>query len=203
MTTRGRVGRPPDGDSAATRRRILQTAREQFAAAGYRGTTNRAIARDVGITSGAIYHYFESKDELYAAVYCDTIDDMYTAFEQAAAEHDNVAAQFAAVMRRSGELVLADPSIPGFIVAVSLETKRRPELLELMSPQRGRHQRFLAGLVSGAVERGELAADIDQRAVVDVLGAVLTGIANVPEIAADPQRYAAAVAIVDHFISQR
>ena len=45
------------------------------------------IADDVGITTGALYHYTESKAELYAAVYCETINEVYTEFETAAAEH--------------------------------------------------------------------------------------------------------------------
>jgi AcrR family transcriptional regulator len=40
-----------------------------FAQRGYEGTTNRAIADGCGLTGAAIYHYFDSKAELYAAVY--------------------------------------------------------------------------------------------------------------------------------------
>lgn len=201
MVQGGRVGRPPDGNSAETRQRILQVARQRFAADGYRATTNRIVAADAGLTSGAIYHYFESKDELYAAAYNDAVDELYTALEKAATEHTTLTAQFAAVMRRSGELAVVDPSIAGFIVAVALETKRQPELLELMAPQAGRHQRFWERLVGEAVDRGELPIDIDQRAVVDVMGAVLTGIPNMPAIAADPERYVAAAGMVGQLIA--
>lgn len=195
-----KVGRPRDGDSAETRRRIVQAARVRFARDGFRATTNRLIADDVGITSGAIYHYVDSKAALYADVYCDTIDELYTEFERVAACHSSLVAQYRAVLRRADELGRNDPSITGFIVAVAQETQRHPDLLALMSPQRGRHSRFFAGLVAAAFDRGELAADIDERALADLLGAVLTGLARMSVATGDPDRYTAAVAVVDRFL---
>ena len=200
MASTGRVGRPPAGDSAETRRRILHAARIHFARDGYRATTNRRIADDVGITPGAIYHYVESKAELYAAVYCDTVDSVYTEFELAVVDEPDLLSQFSAVLRRAGELQTADPSITGFIVAVAQETQRHPDLLALLSPQRGRHMRFFTGLVEAAERGGELQPDVDRRALADLLGAVLTGLARMSAAAGDPQRYTAAVDVFDRFI---
>jgi AcrR family transcriptional regulator len=199
MVSTRRVGRPAAGDSAETRRRILQAARVRFARDGFRATTNRLIADDVGITPGAIYHYVDSKSALYAAVYCETIDHVYTEFERVAAAHDRLLEQFAAVLRRATELQTADPSITGFIVAVAYETQRHPDLLEMMSPQRGRHSRFFTDLVTAAAARGELRDDVDQRALADLLGAVLTGLARMAATAGDPLRYTAAVEVLDRF----
>ena len=193
------MGRPPAADSAETRRRILRAARVRFARDGFRATTNRLIAQDVGITSGAIYHYVESKTELYAAVYCETIDHVYTEFERAAEQEEYLLDQFAAVMRRACELQAGDPSITGFIVAVAQETQRHPDLLASLEPQRGRHARFFSGLVSCAAERGELQADVDQRALADLLGAVLTGLARMAAAAGDAMRYTAAVEVMERF----
>lgn len=193
------MGRPPAADSAETRQRILQAARGRFARDGYRSTTNRLIADDVGITSGAIYHYVESKSELYAAVYCETIDEVYTELEAAARGHDDLLGQFAAVMRRACELQTEDPSVTGFLVAVAQETQRHPDLLELLEPQLGRHARFFSDLVTAAAERGELLPDVDRRALADLLGAVLTGLARMSASVGDPLRYTAAVDVLERF----
>jgi AcrR family transcriptional regulator len=196
MRKNGRVGRPPAGDSAATRRRIVQVARWRFARDGFRATTNRRIADEAGVTSSALYHYFASKSELYAAVYCDTIDALYSSFEDAAAVESTLLDQFVAVLRRASELQLDDPSLTGFLVAVALETQRQPDLLELMAPQRGRHQRFFTDLVTAAAERGELRDPGDAPALADLLGAMVTGLARMAASADDPQRYAAAVDVL-------
>lgn len=199
MGSSGRVGRPPAGNSDETRRQILGAARVRFARDGYRATTNKLIAADVGITPTAIYHYVDSKAALYAAVYCDTIDRVYTEFEQAAAQESRLLARFGAVLRRANELQIADESIAGFIVAVAQETQRHPDLLALLRPQRGRHQRFFNGLVAEAAANGELQSDVDQVALADLLGAVLTGLARMTNITGDPSRYTAAVDALERF----
>lgn len=200
MTSMGRVGRPPAGDSAETRRRIVSAARERFARDGYRATTNRLIAEDVGISSSALYHYFGSKAELYSAVYCDTVDEMYTQFEAAARSETHVLDQYTAVLARACEMQADDPSITGFLVAVAQETQRHPDLLAMLAPQRGRHLRFFSELVDAAAARGELYSDVDLRALADLLGAVLTGLARMAAAAGDPQRYTAAVEVLQRFV---
>lgn len=199
MGSSGRVGRPPAGNSDETRGSILRAARERFARDGYRATTNKLIAADVGITTTAIYHYVDSKAALYAAVYCDVIELVYTEFEQAAAQESHLLGRFTAVLRRANELQLHDSSIAGFIVAVAQETQRHPDLLELLKPQRGRHERFFADLVADAAEAGELQPDVDQTGLADLLGAVLTGLARMTNVAGDPSRYTAAVDALERF----
>ena len=78
-------GRPRDQDSAATRLRILDVAMVMFARDGYEATTNRSIAESSGLTSGAIYHYFSSKAELYAAVYEVVVERVFSRLETAIA----------------------------------------------------------------------------------------------------------------------
>ena len=177
----------------------MQAARQRFARDGYRATTNKLIAADVGITPTAIYHYVDSKAALYAAVYCDTIEQIYAEFESAAADESHLLARFSAVLRRANALQVADPSITGFIVAVAQETQRHPDLLALMKPQLGRHQRFFAGLVAEASAAGELLADVDERALADLLGAVLTGLARMTTASGDPNRLTAAVDVLERF----
>lgn len=52
-----------------TRRRMLDAAAEWFADHGYAGTSVRDIAREVGVTVGAIYVHFPSKGQLLLSVY--------------------------------------------------------------------------------------------------------------------------------------
>ncbi|WP_280834979.1 TetR/AcrR family transcriptional regulator [Mycolicibacterium frederiksbergense] len=49
-----------------TREAILAAAREQFAAAGYQGTTIRAVAAAAGIDPALVIRYFGTKDKLFA-----------------------------------------------------------------------------------------------------------------------------------------
>lgn len=48
--------------------RILAAATEMFMSIGFKRTSTRAIARQVGITQPNLYHYFPNKEALYLAV---------------------------------------------------------------------------------------------------------------------------------------
>ena len=46
---------------------------------GVGAATVRAIAREVGVTEGAVYRHYESKDELLCQAYAKIVDEMYAA----------------------------------------------------------------------------------------------------------------------------
>lgn len=66
-------------DPEATRERILSAAREEFATAGLGGARIDAIAEAAGANKQMIYHYFGSKDRLFAA----SLDAEYAQFRAA------------------------------------------------------------------------------------------------------------------------
>ena len=53
---------------AKTRNAILTTATKLFLEHGFGGTSTRDIAKQIGITQPALYHYFSDKEELYLDV---------------------------------------------------------------------------------------------------------------------------------------
>jgi AcrR family transcriptional regulator len=54
---------------ATTRAALLRAARELFAAKGYAGAGREEIVERAGVTRGAMYHHFASKEDLFRAVY--------------------------------------------------------------------------------------------------------------------------------------
>jgi AcrR family transcriptional regulator len=56
----------PRGRGAATRRALLDAARELFATDGYEGTTVRAVAERAGVNQALLFRHFGSKDALFA-----------------------------------------------------------------------------------------------------------------------------------------
>ena len=57
--------------SEERRRQIVEAALAVFARKGYAGATNKDIGNEAGITPGLIYHYFEDKRALFAAVFAE------------------------------------------------------------------------------------------------------------------------------------
>ena len=59
---------PAPKEDSAKRRQIMDGARKVFMADGFDGASMNDIARAAGVSKGTLYVYFDSKDELFAAL---------------------------------------------------------------------------------------------------------------------------------------
>jgi len=66
---------PLQPGDAPVRDRLVRTALRLFAERGYGGVSNRQIVEACGCTKGAIYWYFESKEDLFRSVLSETLAD--------------------------------------------------------------------------------------------------------------------------------
>lgn len=64
---------------------ILATARQHLAVHGAAGLSLRAVARDLGLVSSAVYRYVASRDALLTALIVEAYDSLGDAVEEAAA----------------------------------------------------------------------------------------------------------------------
>ena len=80
---------------------IKAEARRQLAEQGAAGLSLRAVAREVGMVSSALYRYFPSRDDLLTALIVDAFDAVGQAAEDADAtcERDDVGGRFVAAAR--------------------------------------------------------------------------------------------------------
>lgn len=159
-----RLGRPPDTDSADTRRMILRIARETFSVLGYEVATNREIASRSGVTPGALYHYFGSKMDLYLAVHEYTQDLVYSRFSEAIVGRRTFVDQFTAVLDVAHEMNRTDHSVARFLGAVRVDVRRHPEMRVSVEPRSRQRERFFADMVEVGVSTGEISPQ--RRAVV-------------------------------------
>ena len=72
-----------------TEKRILEIARKEFLARGFQGTSMRRIAALAGVTTGALYGYFDSKEKIFDSL----VEESYAAVMNACkAAHEEFAA---------------------------------------------------------------------------------------------------------------
>ena len=166
-----RIGRPPDTDPAETRRRIVDTARREFARRGYAAATNRRIAALSGVTTGAVYHHFNSKAELYRSVHADAHERVYARFANAARGSALFIDMFDAVLDMAAEINEQDPSLAAFIGAARVDRRRHRELAGVIPDDRIRRGAFAEGLIDGGIATGEIveACRAEVAAFVDVV----------------------------------
>ena len=67
---------PTSRESAATRRRLIEAARVEFAARGSAGARIDRIAAAAKANKAQIYRYFGSKEQLFDAVFASYVQDM-------------------------------------------------------------------------------------------------------------------------------
>jgi AcrR family transcriptional regulator len=90
---------------------ILTVARRHLAEQGAAALSLRAVARDVGMVSSAIYRYFASRDELLTALIVEAFDAVGEAAEQAdaARPRDDLLGRWLAVARAVRGWAIANP----------------------------------------------------------------------------------------------
>ena len=72
-----------------TERRILEAAKKEFLERGFQGTSMRRIAALAGVTTGALYGYFDSKERIFDSLVKDSYDAVMMAYKGA---HEEFAA---------------------------------------------------------------------------------------------------------------
>jgi AcrR family transcriptional regulator len=77
-------------DATATRRALVRAARRRFATDGYRATTVRQIAADVGVNVALIHRYFDSKEGLFEACMQRTSSELDSQTPEGLSDIDDV-----------------------------------------------------------------------------------------------------------------
>ncbi len=107
-----------------TRRQILRVALELFSDQGYFNTSVHDIRRVAGVSIGAIYHHFGTKEGVARALYADILDQLDTAI--------------AACINRPGTVEERCKALVGLLFA---QTEQAPRLLTFALY--ARHREFM------------------------------------------------------------
>ena len=91
---------------------ILDAARGYLATDGAPALSLRAIARDLGMASSAVYRYFKSRDELLTRLIIDAYDSLGAAaeVEEATIDRNDLAGRFTAICDAVRAWALAHPN---------------------------------------------------------------------------------------------
>jgi len=172
-----RLGRPPASSSAETRGRIIDVARRCFAELGYEATTNRTVANEAGITTGAMYHYFDSKLDIYTAVLDEVQERVYQRFAQSEREADTFVGKLEAVLETAHQLNRDDASLAQFLGASRIDRRRVPELSAALGTGDVRRDGFFEGIVDCGIATGEVDRS-DRAAMISYIRAFTIGLTD-------------------------
>ncbi len=80
--------------SVTTISHVLKVAEKHFAAVGYEATSTEALVKEAGLTRGALYHHFNSKQGLFEAVVRVVQDRLAQAVARASVDKQDLWASF-------------------------------------------------------------------------------------------------------------
>jgi AcrR family transcriptional regulator len=161
---------------AARRQQILDAARRCFLRKGFHTTSMQDVIAEAGLSVGAVYRYFSSKDELIRAIAQSVIGGATRVFNDIVAQEpplplvDALDRALAYVETETGE-----DGVLRIAMQVWAEALRDPALGDFVAQTyRGFQARFTE-VAERAKESGELAPDADPAAVGTVLFGMIPG----------------------------
>jgi AcrR family transcriptional regulator len=164
---------------------IKDTARRHLATEGASALSLRAVARDLGMSSSAVYRYFASRDDLLTALIIDAYEAVGAAAEvgdrEAAAAGASAGARWLAVCRAVRSWALAHPQEWALVYGSPVVGYAAPQ--DTVEPAT-RIARVLAAVTADAVRTGEVEASAHPlpgpRLVTDGVAALAGGVPEPP-----------------------
>ncbi len=157
----------------ARRDHILDAAEKRFARAGFHRTTIQDICKEAGISPGALYVYFDSKEALIAGI-CER--DRAAFGERLAALAD--APDFLAALKELGEhYFVHQPAYKSQLcLEIGLESTRNPRVGEIHRSVDEFIGTGFERLFQRMKDEGRIAPDMDIPALVGVLSVIGDGL---------------------------
>lgn len=168
--------RVSDEHRAARRQQILDAARRCFLRDGFHTTSMQDVIAEAGLSVGAVYRYFSSKDELIRAIAHSVIGGATSVFSDIVAHEPPL--PLADALDRALAYVETEAGEDGVIriaMQVWAEALRDPALGEFVAETYGGFQARFTEIAERAKESGELAPDADPAAVGTVLFGLVPG----------------------------
>lgn len=168
------------GQTRAERRdqqiqRILEAAQACFVRSGFQGASMQQICAECGMSPGALYRYFPSKEAIVAAICeADREDDMtcFGVLHEATSAIDGLVggamAHIAHTHNKGSAALFAE---------MRSESNRNATIRDTVDGHKQEIAGMIAPLVQGAIERGEIDPPVDLQTLMAILMSVGEGIA--------------------------
>jgi AcrR family transcriptional regulator len=161
--------------SEETRTRILQTAAVCFAERGYDATGVAEVCRRAGLSKGAFYHHFASKQALFLELLNRWLSGLDAEMERARAGAATVPEALLAIAGVAGQILQAGRGqLPLFLEFWSQAARDDEVWRATMAPYH-RFRRYFAAMIEAGIREGSL-EPVDPTLATQVFFALATGL---------------------------
>jgi AcrR family transcriptional regulator len=170
----------PADAAPTTRELLINSTVRLFTARGYEAMTVDDIAQAAGLTTGAIYASFASKEQLIAEAVAYAEDAFETGVRDAAGRAkcwDGATDRLAVYLRATARLLESAPAMMAFRAVAGIELARQPQIGAAYGDLLARRHAFCLSLVEDAPQ---VTGALSQRDLVDVTLVAAEGMAALP-----------------------
>jgi AcrR family transcriptional regulator len=182
--------------------RILEAANKVFSEKGYHEATMDDIAKRLGVSKGAIYLYFASKEDLFEAM-CKTAPQAFKEILYSSFSTDTNPVQSATQF--FDKMLKLSASNPGLSFEILSEASRNPTLKRILRQNHAEYEQVLAGFLAEGRKRRIVADNLDIHSLANSLIALWNGLETllVSGLPVDDARRAWLEALKAIFMNQR
>lgn len=148
-------------DPEATRARILEAAKREFAKLGFGGARVDSIAIRAKANKRMIYHYFSSKEELFTAVLEEAYLGIREAERKLALDALEPEAALDALVRFTWNYYLANPEFLTLVNSENLHKGRHLKKSKTINQEYPRFTRIVQGIIDRGVAKGVFRPGVD------------------------------------------
>lgn len=158
--------------SEETRARLLQAAQKKFSENGYEAASVDEICAEAGVSKGAFYHHFPSKQAVFLALFEDWLATVDAGLE--AARKPTVPETLTNMARMLPFIFAqADGRLPMYL-EFWLQASRDETVWKAMAAPYRRYQEFFAGLVKQGIAEGSF-RQVDPHSAAQVIVSFAVG----------------------------
>lgn len=176
------VGTAERGDH--TRRHILEVAATLFAEKGYAGASFADLVRASGLTKGAFYFHFPSKEALALAAFAQQQERWVEVVRRAADPSASAVDQLAAMLKAACDFCETDVS-SRCVGRLCFELGEDPRLRPKLTPYLTTWEEVIASILRRGQEEGDIRRDFDVSAAARVSVAAWIGVNDVSWVVSD------------------
>jgi AcrR family transcriptional regulator len=155
-----------------TRQQIIDTAAHLFARKGFYGTSMSELTSATGLTKGAFYHHFETKDDLFFAVVQSVQEKWQNAVGREIMQVENALDQLTVLLNSHARLLRQEPTL--CLVIMGLTAEMEDDNSGHIAALHGVYAALITvieGIVQNGQARGQVREDVDARlTAVNVVG---------------------------------
>jgi AcrR family transcriptional regulator len=158
--------------SEQTRQQIIDTAARLFSRKGFYGTSMAELASATGLTKGAFYHHFDSKDDLFYAVLRSVQEKWENAVAYDVLRARNALDQITIMLEKHARLLRKEPTLCLVMTGLSAEMEdSNPSFLAALHAVYAGLIGFTEEIIVKGQANGQIRNDIDARiAALNIVG---------------------------------